>query len=44
MGQWTDRESVPEKIRVRLVDGSRDTSIIIPVRVKPAPLDKIFNG
>ena len=42
--QWTDRESVPEKIRVRLADGAKDTSIVIPVRVKPAPLDKIFKG
>ena len=32
--QWTDENSMPEKIRVRLLYGARDLSIIIPMRVK----------
>jgi general secretion pathway protein J len=41
--QWTTTESVPEKIRMHLVNGDREMSFIIPVKVrdvinKPAPL------
>jgi len=32
--QWTDNLIIPEKIKVHLVKGERDLSIIIPVRVR----------
>ena len=31
--QWTDSSTIPEKIKVHLVTGQRDLSIIIPVRI-----------
>jgi len=31
--QWTDSSTIPEKIKVHLVTGERDLSIIIPVRI-----------
>ncbi|MEW6003225.1 MAG: prepilin-type N-terminal cleavage/methylation domain-containing protein [Nitrospirota bacterium] len=30
--RWTDETRIPEKIRVNLIDGTRDFSIIIPMR------------
>jgi general secretion pathway protein J len=32
--EWTDDENLPEKIRLHLVTGQRDFSLIIPVRVR----------
>src|SRR5208283_2654357 len=32
--QWTNTDSVPEKIRLHLVNGNREMSFIIPVRVR----------
>jgi prepilin-type N-terminal cleavage/methylation domain-containing protein len=32
--QWTDDSTIPEKIKVHLVTGERDLSIIIPVRIR----------
>lgn len=32
--QWTDEVSTPKKIRIHLIEGAKDLSIIIPVRVK----------
>ncbi len=32
--QWTDDFTIPEKIKVHLVSGEKDLSVIIPVRIK----------
>lgn len=32
--EWTDTENIPEKIRLHLVTGQKDISLIIPVRVR----------
>jgi general secretion pathway protein J len=32
--QWTDSSTIPEKIKVHLITGERDLSIIIPVRIR----------
>lgn len=32
--QWTDAANIPEKVRVRLVQGSRELSLVIPMRTK----------
>lgn len=32
--QWTDSSNIPEKIKLHLVTGERDLSIIIPVRTR----------
>jgi len=37
--QWTDSLNMPEKIKVHLVKGERDLSIIIPVRTRKSMLE-----
>ncbi len=37
--QWTDTLNMPEKIKVHLVKGERDLSIIIPVRTRKSMLE-----
>ena len=32
--QWADDVNIPEKVRVHLVEGTRDLSLIIPMRVR----------
>lgn len=32
--QWTDTANIPEKVRVRLVQGNRELSLVIPMRTK----------
>lgn len=32
--QWTEKNQIPEKIRMHFIDGPRDLSLIIPVRVR----------
>jgi len=32
--EWTDDQVTPEKVRLRLVEGTRSVSLIIPMRVK----------
>ncbi len=39
--QWTNREALPEKIRMLLVDGSKKLSLIIPVRAKGLLVDRM---
>jgi len=34
VGEWTDEFSIPEKIRIHLVEGMRDFSMIIPLRAR----------
>lgn len=32
--EWTEEESVPEKVRVHFIEGAKDLPIIIPLRIK----------
>lgn len=32
--EWSDDQATPEKVRLRLVEGTRSVSLILPVRVK----------
>jgi len=35
--QWKDNTMIPEKVRLHLIEGARDLSLIIPLRVKGSP-------
>ncbi|MFZ5906049.1 MAG: prepilin-type N-terminal cleavage/methylation domain-containing protein [Nitrospirota bacterium] len=37
--QWTEKNQLPEKIRMHFIDGPRDLSLIIPVRVRGSLTD-----
>lgn len=34
VGEWTDETTIPEKVKLHLVEGVKDLSIIIPMRTK----------
>lgn len=52
MDQWTDnvsipgadKVSIPEKVRIHLIDGADDLSLVIPVRVKMSAADLAAAG
>jgi len=39
--QWTDEVSTPEKVKLHFIDGGRDISFVIPLRVIGLPEDLI---
>jgi prepilin-type N-terminal cleavage/methylation domain-containing protein len=42
--QWTDSSTIPEKIKVHLVTGERDLSLIIPVRIRQSMQTSLAPG
>jgi general secretion pathway protein J len=32
--EWTEEESIPEKVRIHLVEGPKDLTLIVPLRIK----------